>query len=129
MITTSNTRGLVEHFWQTMETNDWDAAGRLLHDDFTLDWPQSRERIRGRDNFVAINAAYPAAGRWSFTLNRLIAEGPGAVSDVSVSDGVLVARAISFFELRDDRIWRMTEYWPDPYPSPAWRSAWVEPLP
>ena len=56
-------RGAIERFWATMATNDFRAAGNLLHEDFLLEWPQTRERIRGRDNFVAINAHYPAAGR------------------------------------------------------------------
>lgn len=37
-------------------------------------------------------------------------------------------RVVSFFELRDGLIWRITEYWPDPFEGPAWRSEWVERL-
>jgi ketosteroid isomerase-like protein len=119
-------RELVERFWRTMNENDWHAAGRLLHDDYVLDWPQSGERIRGRDNFVAVNAHYPAAGRWRFTVRRLVADEQGATSGVTVTDGALMARAVSFFEVRDDLIWRVTEYWPDPFEPAAWRAQWVE---
>ena len=119
-------REVVERFWRTMNENDWHAAGRLLHDDYVLDWPQSGERIRGRDNFVAVNAHYPAAGRWRFTVRRLVADGQGAASDVTVTDGALTARAVSFFEVRDGLIWRVTEYWPDPFEPAAWRARWVE---
>ena len=120
------TREVVERFWRTMNENDWHAAGRLLHDDYVLDWPQSGERIRGRDNFVAVNAHYPAAGRWHFTVRRLVADEQGVASDVTVTDGALTARAVSFFEVRDGLIWRMTEYWPDPFEPAAWRARWVE---
>ena len=122
----ATTREVVERFWRTMNENDWRAAGRLLHDDYVLDWPQSGERIRGRDNFVAVNAHYPAAGRWRFTVRRLVADGQGAASDVTVTDGALTARAVSFFEVRDGLIWRVTEYWPDPFEPAAWRARWVE---
>ena len=56
----------MERFWATMRTNDFQAVGELLHDDYVLEWPQSGERIRGRANFVAINENYPAHGRWEF---------------------------------------------------------------
>jgi len=117
---------LVGQFWAAMHANDFAAAGELLHDDFLLDWPQSGERIRGRANFVAVNANYPAAGRWRVTLDRLVAEGDEVVSQVTVTDGVLLARAITFTTVRDGRLWRQTEYWPDPFTAPAWRAQWTE---
>ena len=119
-------RRIVEQFWQAMNTNDWQAAARLFDDDFVLEWPQSGERVRGRDNFVAINASYPAAGAWSFTLHRLVADEESAVSDVSVSDTARRDRVISFFRMRNGRIWRVVEYWPDPFEAAPWRAQWVE---
>lgn len=122
----SASRRVVEHFWAAMARNDFRAAGDLLHDDFVLNWPQSGERIRGRENFVAINEQYPAAGRWRFTVHRLVADAGAVATDVTVTDGVLAGRAITFFELRDGRIARQTEYWPDPFEAAAWRAQWVE---
>jgi ketosteroid isomerase-like protein len=117
---------MVERYWRTMNTNDWRAVGALLHDDYVLVWPQSGERIRGRENFIAVNANYPAAGAWRFTVHRVIADEVGAASDVTVTDGERMDRAASFFELRDGLIWQMTEFWPDPFEAPAWRAQWVE---
>lgn len=119
-------RELVAQFWAAMHANDFAAAGELLHDDFVLDWPQSGERIRGRANFVAINANYPAAGRWRVTLDRLVAEGDEVASQVTVTDGLLLARAITFTTVRAGRLWRQTEYWPDSFAAPAWRAQWTE---
>lgn len=117
---------VIERFWQAMNTNDFSAAGRLLHDDFLLEWPQSGERIRGAENYVTMNERYPAGGPWRFTVNRLVAEGPRGVSDVTVTDGRRLDRAVTFFEVRDGRIWRMTEYWPDPFAPADWRRPLVE---
>jgi ketosteroid isomerase-like protein len=119
-------RQMIERYWRTMNTNDWRAVGALLHDDYVLVWPQSGERIRGRENFIAVNAHYPAAGPWRFTVNRVIADEVGAASDVTVTDGARTDRAVSFFALRDDLIWQMTEFWPDPFEAAAWRAQWVE---
>ena len=117
---------VVAAFWAAMSANDFPAAGRWLHDDYVLDWPQSGERIRGRANFVAVNAHYPAAGRWQIALVRLLAEGDEVASQVTVTDGVVHAQAITFSTVRDGLILRQTEYWPDPFPAPAWRAQWVE---
>lgn len=119
-------RQVVERFWAAMGENDFQADGKLLHDQFVLEWPQSGERIRGRSNFVAINEQYPATGRWRFTLHRLVADSSGVVTDVTVTDGTVSGRAITFSEVRDGRIVRQTEYWPDPFEPATWRARWVE---
>jgi ketosteroid isomerase-like protein len=117
---------VVKGFWRAMAANDFAAAGRFLHDDFVLDWPQSGERIRGPENFVAVNQHYPTVGRWQITVDRLIADERGVATDVTVTDGVQADRAITFSELRDGRIIRQTEYWLGGVEPAAWRARWVE---
>ena len=119
---------VVRRFWQLMAGNDFTAVGAVLADDFVLEWPQSNERIRGRERFARMNAEYPAHGPWTFAIDRLVGGDGEAVSDVRVSDGVQHARAVSFFTVVDGRIARLVEYWPDPYPAPANRAHLVEPL-
>jgi ketosteroid isomerase-like protein len=127
MLDTDNTaKTVVTRFWARMHANDFAAAGALLHDDYVLDWPQSGERIRGRANFVAVNVHYPAAGRWQITLDHLLAEGDQVVSQVSVTDGVVHAQAITFSTVQDGLILHQIEYWPDPFPAAEWRTQWVE---
>jgi ketosteroid isomerase-like protein len=113
-------------FWRLMASNDFTAVAAVLAPDFVLEWPQSGERIRGARNFVQMNQEYPAEGPWRFTINRLVGDEGNAVSDVSVTDGVQHARAISFFTVIDGRITRLVEFWPEPYPAPANRAHLVE---
>ena len=119
-------RRVVERFWAAMATNDFPAAAALLHDDYVLDWPQSGERIRGRENFVAVNEHYPAAGPWRFVVHRLVADGGNVATEVAVTDGVQAGNVITFSEICDGRIVRQTEYWPEPFAAAPWRAAWVE---
>ena len=119
-------RQVVAHFWQAMNTNDWRAVGQLLHDEYVLAWPQSGERIRGRDNFAAVNEHYPIAGPWRFTVHHLVADDQGAASHVTAHAPSVAARVVSFFEVREGKIWRMTEFWPDAFAAEAWRAQWVE---
>ena len=124
-VTPQDNRQVVEGFWAAMNTNDFRAAGAWLHDDYLLDWPQSQEHIRGRDNF-AVNEHYPAAGPWRFAIQRLVAGDREVVTDTTVTDGVMTARVVTFSQVRDGKIVRQTEYWPDPFQAAAWRAQWVE---
>jgi hypothetical protein len=124
--TIEDSQAVIERFWEIMNTNDFRAVGRLLHEDFLLEWPQSGERIRGAENYATMNARYPAAGPWRFTVNRVVGGELSGASDVTVTDGERVDRAVTFFQLRDGRIWRMTEYWPEPFPPAEWRRPLVE---
>jgi hypothetical protein len=100
----------------------------LLADTFVAEWPQSNERIRGRSNYIRVNTDYPSHGRWVFTLHQLVASESQVVTDVSFTDGVQRARAISFFTVQDSEITHVIEYWPDNYSAPANRAHLVEPI-
>ena len=49
-----------------------------------------------------------------------------AVSDVTVTDGVQVARAISFSTVAQGKITLLVEFWPEPYAAPTNRTHLVE---
>ncbi|MEQ5841866.1 nuclear transport factor 2 family protein [Paraburkholderia acidicola] len=127
MTTASDTAvHVVQAFWRLMATNNFHSVAAVLADDFVLEYPQSKERIRGAVNFVQFNAEYPAQGRWVFTINRIVGNEQEAVSDVLVTDGVQHARAVSFFTVEHGKIVRMVEFWPEPYEAPFDRSQFVE---
>ena len=117
---------IAREFWARMQSNDFVSVASVLAPDFVLEWPQSRERIRGAERFVRMNAEYPAHGPWRFTIHRIVGDEREAVSDVSITDGVQQARAISFFDVAGGRVQRLVEYWPEPYDALANRAHLVE---
>ncbi len=117
---------IVRRFWETMQTNDFRAASLLLADDYVLEWPQSQERLRGRDNFAQVNEEYPAHGRWQFTIHKIVGNATEAVSDVAITDGTVRARAITFSTVLNGKITRQVEFWPENYPAPENRRHLVE---
>ncbi len=119
---------VVAEFWRLMAGNDFDAVGAVLAPHFVLEWPQSNERLRGPERFARMNREYPAHGPWRFELHRLVGGEGEAVSDVSITDGVQHARAISFFTVEAGRIVRLVEFWPEPYAAPENRRHLVEPI-
>jgi len=120
---------LIAEFWAAMATNDFAQASRWLHPEFEYYMPQTGEYLQGRAAFVALNTAYPANGPWMFEVRSIIATTDRAVSDVDITDGTLVARAITFHTLQDGLILRQTEYWPEDYPAPDWRKPFMRVLP
>ena len=115
-------------FWRLMASNDFSSVSAVLAPDFVLDWPQSKERIRGAQRFAEMNQTYPGHGPWTFTIHRLFGAGSEAVSDVTVSDGVQTARALSFFTVVQGKVTQLVEFWPEPYAAPANRAHLVEPI-
>ena len=117
-------RQTVERLWQHMEKQDWTAAGELLHDDFVQEWPQSGERIRGRENSMAINQNYP--GFPTQTVGRILAAGDLVTSEVTLNYGSQIYHGVSIFEFRDGKVVKETDYFAQPFKAPGWRSQWVE---
>jgi ketosteroid isomerase-like protein len=122
----ANAADVVTRFWTLMATNDFESVRDVLASDFVLYWPQTREMILGPDRFVAMNREYPSSGSWSFEVERIVASRLEAVSDVIVSDTAQTYRAVSFFEVRNGRIAKVTEYWPQSYVPPSNRRHLVE---
>lgn len=123
------TESVVREFWRLMATNEFESVQRVLAPEFVMEWPQSKERIRGAERFARMNADYPSKGRWTFQLNRLVCDGQQVVTQVSVSDGEQHAEPISFFSVVDGKISRLVEYWPEPFAPAQNRRHLVELMP
>lgn len=121
-----SSEALVREFWRLMGTNDFPSVATVLSDDFVLEWPQSGEHIRGAANFAQMNTEYPSVGPWRFEIKRLVASDHEAVSDVRVTDGETVGRAISFFTIENGKISKIVEFWPEPFEAPEHRQHLVD---
>jgi ketosteroid isomerase-like protein len=119
-------RHVAEGLWRALQAGDWDAAGGYLHDDFVQEWPQSGERIVGRDNALAIERNFPV-GLPTMRFRRTLAAGDLAVLEVELTyaDGGRYL-CVSVLELRDGKVVKETDYYAQPFQAPAWRARWVE---
>jgi ketosteroid isomerase-like protein len=117
---------VAEAVWKALEAGEWDAASSHLQDDFVQEWPQSGERIVGRDNAIAVNQNFPG-GLPTMRFRRTLAGGDMAVAEVELTypDGSRYL-GVSVVELRDGKIAKETDYFAQPFQAPQWRAQWVE---
>ena len=105
---------------------NWDAEGigRLYDPDFTTEWPQSGERVRGLANLRAVmnrpdGAPMLEESRVSGRDDLWVVEG-------LVRYGEEPYRWVAILEIHDGRIAHVREYWGAPFPAPGWREPFVE---
>jgi hypothetical protein len=116
------------------EAGDLEAFGRALFEmsdeNIVQEWPQSGERIRGRDNIAAVNQNYPSGSGTNpkASLRRILKPGAAWIIEgtIDYGDGVPVS-AVSIIEIgANGKVVRQTDYFANPFEAPAWRSQWVE---
>jgi SnoaL-like protein len=117
-------RAALDRHWAASDANDVDAEHEIYRDDAVLDYPQSGERIRGRQNIQASRAAQP--NRKRFTVRRITGSGDLWVSEFVLSYDGKPYFTVSIMEFVDAAVARETQYFSAPFePGPS-RAQWVE---
>jgi hypothetical protein len=121
-----DTGRVAEAVWRALGAGDWDTAAGYLYEDFVQEWPQSGERIVGRDNAIAINQNFPG-GLPTMRFRRTLAGADFAVLELELTyaDGSRYL-GVSVLELRDGKLAKETDYFAQPFQAPQWRAQWVE---
>lgn len=128
MATETGFAALIEQHYEDMLAGDEAAFTALIQDDFVQDWPQSGERVRGKEACLNIARNYPG-GPPRIGLERISGEGDHWVVEATARypDGVDY-HVVAILELRDGKVARETDYFGPSYPAPEWREQWVEPI-
>jgi limonene-1,2-epoxide hydrolase len=117
-------RDAVERFFEAVERHDLDALDDLLHDDYVEEYPQTSERIRGKDNARAVNENYP--GLPSLIGHSYKISGDLAVIEMTFDyDGNRVHEC-QIVDFEGGKIKRTRAYFGEPFEAPQWRAQWVE---
>ncbi len=140
----SSNHETVEKYWQLANARDWTGLAKLLDRDFVWEIPQSGERVRGVENYLAMNENYPAGlpdidahritgnkDRWvttpSWTVLKIVGTGDDYISEsrVNYHDGS-EWHAVDIFHFRDGKIRSQVAYFAPTLDAPEWRARWVE---
>lgn len=114
----------VTTLWRLFDERRFEETRPLFAEDFVADWPQTRERMLGAENFIQLNRAYP--GAWRCHLRDIVGAGERVATEVEITDGVTVVHAASFYTFRNGRIASVREFFADPGEPPYDRSQWTE---
>ena len=117
-------RDVAIELWHCFDQGRFRDALPLLSDDFEAHWPNTRERIQGPENFIALNESYP--GDWRCTVRRIDECADTVVTVTEISDGDTSLVAVSFLEVRHGCIVRAEEYFAENGPPPFDRSAFAK---
>jgi hypothetical protein len=118
-------RASLERTIGAMFSGDWDTVGQAIADDAIVDWPQSGERLVGRQACLTVYRNYPG-GSPRYELQR-ITGGPDVFTVEARGDyGGETVYLTSIVEFRDDKIAKQTDYFASAFEAPAWRSQWVQ---
>ncbi|MCV7411605.1 hypothetical protein AWC05_16170 [Mycobacterium florentinum] len=117
-------RDALRRHWAASDTNDFDAEHEIYRDDAVLEYPQSGERIRGRQNIQASRAAQPNSKR--FTVRRLLGGGDLWISELVLTYDGQPFYVVSVMEFEDGEVVRETQYFGEAFePGPS-RAQFVE---
>lgn len=118
-------RDVVERFFAASERGDLPALATLVDDDMVMEWPQSGEVFRGRENVLAAMGAVEVKPEFAGP-PRLIGAGNVWVLMVPLRYGPDVLQYVAVLELQEGRIRRGTGYWGAPFPAQASRARYAD---
>jgi hypothetical protein len=119
-----NTRAALGRHWAASDANDFETEHEIYRADAMLEYPQSGERIRGRNNIQASREAQPNLKR--FTVRRVLGAGDLWVSELVLTYDDKPFYVVSIMEFEAGEVVRETQYFGDPFePGPS-RAQFVE---
>ena len=118
-------RATLERTIAAMFAGDIDGSTEAMADDAVVEWPQSGERIVGRQACTLVYKNYPG-GSPSYELRRISGSGDLFVVEAIGQYGPDKSYMTSIVEFRDGQIVKQTDYFASPFEAPGWRSQWVD---
>ena len=117
-------RDALNRHWAASDAGDFETEHAIYHDDAVLEYPQSRERIRGRRNIQTTRALQPDKKR--FVIHRISGSGDLWITEYVLTYNDRPSWTVSIMEFREGKVARETQYFAAPFEAAAWRSQWVE---
>ena len=114
---------LLRH-WAASDADDFATEHEIYDDHAVLEYPQSGERIRGREAIRASRMAQPDQKR--FSVRRLLGADGLWVSELTVRYGDRPLHVVSVMEFDAGKVIRETQYFAEPFEPGASRAQWVE---
>lgn len=116
-------RVAIDRHWKALDAGKLDVAHKIYQDDAILDFPQSGERITGRDNIRDSRAAEP--DRAAIVVRSILGQGDLWITECTTTYDGDPELVVSMMEFRDGKVMHETLYFAEPFAAPAWRAKWL----
>ena len=103
-----------------------EAEDRIRHDEYTMEWPQSGERLRGRQKMKAFQESNEGSRPPRWPRRVLVREGPWVVEGSVDYGGGREGDFVLILELREGKVFRETRYYADRLEASEDRTRWFE---
>jgi hypothetical protein len=111
-------RTALERHWAASDAGNFDVEHAIYREDAVLDYPQSGERIRGRQNIQESRFVQP--NRKRFAVRRIIGSGNLWVTEFILTYDGRPSYAVSIMEFHDGLVVNETQYFADGFtPAPS----------
>jgi hypothetical protein len=116
-------RGALDRHWRASDCGDFATEHDIYHEDAVLDYPQSRERILGRQNIQTTRTLQPNNKR--FVVHRILGSGDLWITEYVLAYDGKPSYTVSIMEFRETKVAHETQYFGDPFEAAKWRKQWV----
>ena len=111
-------RAALERHWAASDANEFVVEHEIYREDALLHYPQSGERIRGRDKIQQSRTVQPSRKR--FTVERIVGAGDLWVTELVLTYDGIPSYTVSIMEFGDGKVVRETQYFSEPFkPGPS----------
>src|SRR6201998_112946 len=109
--------------WQASAAGDVNAEHDIYDDHVICDYPQSGERILGRNNLQALRSHHPGKPS-GFNVKRILGSGDLWITEYTITYQGRPAYTVSIMEFRNGKVVHETQYFADHFEAPTWLSQW-----
>jgi hypothetical protein len=110
--------------WAASDSGDFATEHEIYEEDAVLDYPQSRERIVGRQNIQTTRTVQPNNKR--FVVHRIMGSGDLWITELTLTYDAKPFYTVSIMEFRGVKVAHETQYFAGPFEAGESRKKWVE---
>lgn len=118
-------RAALDRHWLASAAGDLEVEHDIYQEDTVCEYPQSGERICGRENLKGLRGHHPGRPA-GFTVRRISGSGNFWVTEYLIDYEGKPVYTVSMMEFNNGKCRHETQYFGDPFDAPSWRTQWVE---
>lgn len=109
---------LMTQYWKFIAEQNAEKISAFFHEDAYVRWHCTNEHFTVSE-FLRANCEYP--GDWKGKVERIEQNGNMIITVAQICSGEISFHVVSFFQMKQEKIMALDEYWGDDGEVPQWR--------